>query len=186
MKRKTSANAARSVSHQADFKVRRTTWARGPLARVGTAEQRLVAADAQRSARRRAHFRLSLRMCVHTENQAESRQEGAHQGERHKHKLRYQESVEQAKRRSSSGRRRSERPTRCSLSLCCTALLHCCVVPVFLPPAIHVPTQKLHVDNTAVSADAAAEASALTNARHLNLHDLFGQIKHYNVNVRRG
>ena len=42
------------------------------------------------------------------------------------------------------------------------------------------------MDNTAVSADAAAEASALTNARHLNLHDLFGQIKHYNVNGRRG
>jgi hypothetical protein len=42
------------------------------------------------------------------------------------------------------------------------------------------------VDNALVSADAAAAESALTNARQANLHDLFGQIKHYNAHVRKG
>jgi hypothetical protein len=51
---------------------------------------------------------------------------------------------------------------------------------------IHVPNQKLHVDNTIISVNAAAESSALINARQQNLHDLFGQIKHYSANVRKG
>lgn len=191
MKRKSSANAARSVAHQADFKVNMCTRVR--VLRPACASR----SDGRRRMRSAMRgpaltIRLSLSMYVHIENQAQSWQEGAHQGKRHKYQLRDEESVEEgaeAQRRMRMQRGPSaRRPPQCSSPTALIAHSSCAVLLslLFIPAAIHVPTQKLHVDNTAVSADAAAAASALTNARHLNLHDLFGQIKHYNVNVRRG
>lgn len=55
------------------------------------------------------------------------------------------------------------------------------------PTAIHIPTQKLtSIDNTnSTSSNPLHSSSATTNSRQLNLSDLFSQIKHYSVSVRK-